>query len=57
MPIINGMAPYLLQHLKVLAGVNDPSVKITPAGFLKLAVDNSPQLGIAAHSCSGSQNH
>jgi hypothetical protein len=41
------MAPFILQHLKVLAGANDPSIKITPAGFLKLAVDNTPSIGIA----------
>ena len=49
MSTIPGMAPYLLQHLKVLAGANDPSAKITPSGFLKLLVDNTPSLGIADH--------
>jgi hypothetical protein len=46
---IPAIAPYLLQHLKVLAGANDPSIKITPSGFLKLAVDHTPSIGIADH--------
>ena len=45
----NGIAPYLLQHVAVGLKENDPSTKITPAGFLKLAIDNTPDFQIPEH--------
>ena len=44
-----GIAPYLLQHVAVGIKENDPSTKITPTGFLKLALDNTPDMGIPDH--------
>ncbi len=44
-----GIAPYLLQHVAVGIKENDPSTKITPTGFLKLAMDNTPDMGIPDH--------
>lgn len=37
-------APFLLQHLKQLIGNNAPETKVSPTGFLKLAIENSPKL-------------
>jgi hypothetical protein len=47
--LTQGIAPYLLQDLKTFIGANDPSVKITPAGMLKLAVEQSPDIQIPDH--------
>ena len=47
--LTSGVAPYLLQDLKTFIGANDPSVKITPAGMLKLAVEQSPDIQIPDH--------
>ncbi|MBS1617034.1 MAG: hypothetical protein JST76_00840 [Bacteroidetes bacterium] len=44
--LTQGIAPYLLQDLKTFIGANDPSVKITPAGMLRLAVEQSPDIQI-----------
>jgi hypothetical protein len=44
-----GIAPYLLQHVAVGIKENDPATKITPTGFLKLALDNTPDMGIPDH--------
>lgn len=44
--ILQGLAPKLQQHLLVLAGQNDPSAKITPAGFTKFLVDKTPSIQI-----------
>jgi hypothetical protein len=41
-----GYAPYLLQHLKVVAADNAPETKVTPTGFLKLLLENNPLLKI-----------
>ena len=41
-----GYAPYLLQHLKVLAADNNPSTKVTPTGFLRLLLENNPSLNL-----------
>lgn len=59
-PITQGLAPKVQQHLKTLIGANDPSTKITPAGFLKLVVDKSPSLQIPEHEkikLNNSQGH
>ena len=42
----SGYAPYLLQHLKVVAADNAPETKVTPTGFLKLLLENNPLLKI-----------
>jgi len=39
-------APFLLQHLKQLIGNNAPETKISPTGFLKLALENTPRLQV-----------
>jgi len=39
-----GYAPYLLQHLNVVAADNAPETKVTPTGFLKLLLENNPTL-------------
>jgi hypothetical protein len=44
-----GIAPYLLQHVAVGLQENDPSTKITPTGFLKLAIEHTPDMGIPEH--------
>lgn len=44
-----GIAPYLLQHVAVGIKENDPATKITPTGFLKLVLDNTPDMGIPDH--------
>lgn len=41
-----GFAPYLLQHLKVVAANNAPETKVTPTGFLKLLLENNPMLNL-----------
>lgn len=41
-----GYAPYLLQHLKVVAAENAPETKITPTGTLKMLLENPPQIGL-----------
>jgi hypothetical protein len=41
-----GIAPYLLQHVSVGLAENDPSAKITPTGFLKALVENTPDFGM-----------
>jgi hypothetical protein len=42
-------APFLLTHLKQVIGNNAPETKISPTGFLKLAIENSPSLRMPAH--------
>lgn len=37
-----GFCPPFLAHLKAVAGCNTPSSKITPAGFLRLLIENRP---------------
>lgn len=44
-----GIAPYLLQHIAAGIKENDPAAKITPTGFLKLALENTPDMGIPDH--------
>lgn len=41
-----GYAPFLLQHLKVVAAENAPETKITPTGLLKMMLQNPPTLKI-----------
>ncbi len=41
-----GYAPYLLQHLQVLAADNNPSTKVTPTGFLRMLLENNPSLNL-----------
>jgi len=43
-----GFAPAILQHLKVLMAQNYGGVKITPAGFTKLLVQNNPNLRVSS---------
>jgi len=42
----NGYCPYVLSHLKTIAGCNAPSSKITPAGFLRSLLENRPNVEI-----------
>src|ERR1017187_6967913 len=42
----NGYAPFLLQHLKVVAQENAPETKITPTGTLKMLMENKPQIAL-----------
>lgn len=37
----NGFAPYLLKSLTALAGINYPGLKLTPAGFTGMLLENS----------------
>jgi hypothetical protein len=39
-------APFLLQHLKSLIGINAPETKITPTGFTKMLLENTPKLQV-----------
>ncbi len=39
-----GYAPFLLQHLKVVAADNAPETKVTPTGVLKMLMENNPQI-------------
>lgn len=41
-----GIAPFLLQHIGSLTGVNDPSTKITPIGFTKMLYKAPPKLDL-----------
>ena len=43
-----GFAQALLFHLKTLMEQNYPGVKITPAGFTKMLVENNPSLRVAS---------
>ena len=45
----NGFAPYLLQDLANMLGQNDPSIKITPPGFLRMAWEKRPQYNLPQH--------
>lgn len=44
-----GIAPYLQTHLGAVIQDNDPMAKITPTGMLKLAIENTPNMGIPDH--------
>lgn len=43
-----GFVPYLLGHLKTLAGQNYPGIKITPAGMVRLLMENNPSLNVSS---------
>ena len=55
-----GFAPYLLQHLKVVAAENNPATKVTPTGFLKMLLENNPSLQLPEYEklrLSNQQGH
>src|SRR6478672_12177241 len=45
---MNGIYPAILQHLSVVAGKNDQTTKITPAGLLLALVDKTPNLALSS---------
>lgn len=40
----NGFCPYILGQLSEITGANTPSTKITPAGFLRMLLENRPAI-------------
>lgn len=44
----NGYCPNLMEHIKVLADINDPSVKITPMGFLAMLKKAQPEIQLTS---------
>lgn len=40
----NGYCPNLMEHIGVLAGINDPSIKISPVGFLSMLKKSQPEI-------------
>lgn len=44
----NGYCPNLMEHIGVLAGINDPSIKITPMGFLSMLKKSQPEIQLTS---------
>lgn len=40
----NGFCPYILGQLRDIAQCNTPSVKVTPAGYLQMLLENKPSM-------------